>query len=81
MLQEVSQTALAVLLLDSSHTLSDVEVSHMLGILVVTDVIGQSVVQFTDLNGGVYGDGRHLHLLSYHRCGAEYHQQGHENFL
>ena len=38
-LQEVSQTTLAVVLVDGAHALGNVEVGHMLGVFIVADVI------------------------------------------
>ena len=50
MLKEVSQALLVVILLNSTHIVYDVEVSHTLWLLVVTDVVGESVLKFTDAN-------------------------------
>ena len=44
-LQEMGQTALVLVLLNGAHTLSNVEIGHMLRPLVVPDVVGQSVWQ------------------------------------
>ena len=65
-LQEVSQAALALLLLDGAHALGNVEISHMLRPFVVADVIGQTIVELANAHSLVNGDGRHL-LLSRHR--------------
>ena len=46
-LQQVCQTALALLLLHRAHLLGDVVVGHLLGVVVVADVVGQSVVELT----------------------------------
>ena len=43
-LQEVRQTVLVVLLEDSTYRLGDVELTALFGLLVVADVIGQTVV-------------------------------------
>ena len=44
-LEEVGQTLLVVLLLDGAHVVQDVEVGLPLGLFVVPDVVGQSVVE------------------------------------
>ena len=79
-LQEVSQTTLTVVLVDGTYTLSNVEVSHMLRVLVMTNVISKSVIQFTDTNVRINGNWRHLHLLCHHCCRTEYHQCSHKKF-
>ena len=43
--EEVGQTLLVVLLLDGAHVVQDVEVGLPLGLFVVPDVVGQSVVE------------------------------------
>ena len=50
MLQEVGQTVLVVLLQDGTYRLRDVELATLFGLLVVTDVVGQSVVQLAVAN-------------------------------
>ena len=60
MLQEVSQATLRLILIDGTHTLCNVEVGHMFRILIVADVISQSIVQFTYAHGWVNGNRRHL---------------------
>ena len=65
-LEEVSQAALALLLLDGAHTLCNVEVGHMLRPLVVADVVGEAVVKLADAHILVNGDGRHG-FLCHHR--------------
>ena len=74
-LQEVGKTALALLFLNGTHALGDVEIHAMLGIVVVADVVGQATVQFTDAHLWVHWDRRHL--LCHHHVGAEchHHQQ------
>ena len=54
-LKEVSQTLLVVILLDGTHIVQDVELGHTLGFLVVTDVVGKSVLQHTLAHGGIGG--------------------------
>ena len=44
-LKEVSETALGILLEDATDTLRDVEVGSILGLLVVTDDVGEPVVE------------------------------------
>ena len=78
-LEEMSQTALVVLLLNRTHLLCNVEVCLSLGVLVVTDVVSKPVVKFPDT--GVRVDGKRLHSLfqtlctdkrNYgHQCGTE----------
>ena len=83
MLKEVSQTALRLLLIDGAHTLSDVEVGHMLRIVIVADVIGKSIVEFTDTYGRIDGDWWHLHFLCHSGCRTEHCQHScekHSNF-
>ena len=43
-LQEVRQTVLMILFEDSTYRLRDVELAALFGLLVVTDVVRQSVV-------------------------------------
>ena len=47
MFQQVGQTALALLFLHRAHLLGDVVVSHLFRILVVANVVGESVVELT----------------------------------
>ena len=44
MLQEVRQTVLMILFEDSTDSLRDMELCTLFGLLVMTDIIGQSVV-------------------------------------
>ena len=53
MLQEVRQPALVLLLQDGAHVLGDVEIRPVLGQLVMTDVIRQSVAQPSVPHGGI----------------------------
>ena len=71
-LEEVSQTALRVVLLNRAHLLGNVELGALFGPVVVTNVISQSVVKFTDAHVGVNGDGGHL--LSSYRQNASHGQ-------
>ena len=73
-LQEVCQSALVFIFLYRAHTLCDIELCPVLGPVVVTDVIGQSVIQFSDTHILVDGDGRHLVLCK----GAHRHQGKHQ---
>ena len=68
-LQEVSQSALVFILLDRSHFLCDVELSPVFRPVVVTDVISQSVVQFT--NPHVFVNWKLWHLLRRSTYGDE----------
>ena len=64
MLEEVSETALRLLLLNSAHLLCDVEVGTILRPVVVADVVGQTIVQLTYNYVWVSRNGRHLLCLS-----------------
>ena len=57
-LQEVRETVLVVLLEDSAYGLGDMELATLLGILVVADVVSQSVVQMSYAYCGINGNGR-----------------------
>ena len=46
-LQEVSQTTLTRLLLDGTHALGDIEVRESCLLGVMTDIIGQAVLEFS----------------------------------
>ena len=56
-LQQVGETALALLFLHRAHLLGDVVVGYFLGIVVVADVVGESVVELT-----------HAHVLILRQC-------------
>ena len=56
-LQQVGETALALLFLHRAHLLCDVVVGYFLGIVVVADVVGESVVELT-----------HAHVLILRQC-------------
>ncbi len=60
-LEEVGQTALALLLLDGTHALGNVEVGTVLRPVVVPDVVSKAVGQFTRSDIGIHGQ---RHLLS-----------------
>ena len=60
-LEEVSQTALVIILIDRTHFLCDVETGYMLRITVVTNVVSQSIIKTTYLHILVYRN-------SWHRC-------------
>ena len=79
-LQEVGKTTLRLVLINRAYTLGNIEIGNVFGILVVTDVIGQSVVQFTNAHSWVNGDGRHLHGLSHHSCRTDQHQRSYKKF-
>ena len=64
-LQEVSQTALVIILIDRTHFLCDVETGYMLRITVVTNVVSQSIIKTTYLHILVYRNSWHLLC---HRC-------------
>ena len=72
-LQEVGQSSLVVVLLDGAHTLGNVKLSPLLGPIVVTDVISQSVVEFADTYIGI--DGNCRHFLCQQRNTTGQHQQ------
>ena len=68
--QEVSQSPLVIIFVNGTHFLSDVEISHMLRVVVVTDVIGQPIVEFTYSHLRVNGQRCRLR----HGCCAKQHQ-------
>ena len=63
MLQEVSETALALLFLNRTHFLCDIEEGLVLRLFVVTDVIGQTVVEVTYAHFLIYR--KRLHQLAH----------------
>ena len=71
--QEVGESALALLLLNGTHLLCDVEVGAVLRPVVVTNVVGQPVVELSDAYGLIHRDGRHLLGLS--SCAYEHQQR------
>ena len=78
-LQEVSQTTLVVILIDGTHLLCNVETSYMLREIVVTNVIGQAIVEVTDSHILV---NRYLwHLLCHHTTCSKQHHRCYENLL
>ena len=78
-LQEVSQTTLVVILIDGTHLLCNVETSYMLREIVVTNVIGQDIVEVTDSHILV---NRYLwHLLCHHTTCSKQHHRCYENLL
>ena len=62
-LQEVGQTLLRVFLLNRTHALGNVEISLLLRRVVVTQIVRQTIVQFTNTYTVVDRDFGHLHLL------------------
>jgi hypothetical protein len=52
-LEEVGQTALAWLLKDRTHTLSDVEVGQTCLFGIVADIVGHTVLELTLTNGRI----------------------------
>ena len=79
-LEEVSQTILIILFLDSTHTLGDVEVHFSLRIVVVADVIGQSIVKMAYDDRCVLRDEWHLLCLCWvlllSKTQSRHHEQG-----
>ena len=61
--QEVSQTALALLLLDGAHLLGDVEEGLTFGLFIVTDVVGQSVVKMPHAHAWIHRKRLHHRVL------------------
>ena len=59
-LQKMRQTSLVLLFQDGADLLRDVEVGLTFRLLIVADVIGDSVVQFSDSDGRINRDGAHL---------------------
>ena len=76
-LQEVCQTALVVVLLNSADTLGNIELSTLLGPGVVTNVVCQTVVQLTNTDFRVCRNG----LLRHHGCRTHQRQGSHHQFL
>ena len=64
------EAALFLILEDGAHFLGNVEIGLSLRLLIVPDVIGQTVVEFSDLHVGIHGDRRHL-LCRSHRAHAK----------
>ena len=81
-LEEVGETVLVRGFLDGAHVGGEIELGPSGGKLVVTDVIGQSVVQMADTDGRIVGEGGHrlLHglLLFLLRAGRDDGQQREE---
>ena len=71
-LKEVSETALLVLFLDGTHTLCNVKLCPVFGPVVVTDVVSQSIGQFTDAYIRIDWYWRHLRKRSDGRCNHQY---------
>ena len=68
-LQKVRQTILMVLFEDRTNGLRDVELATLLGLLIVTDVIRQSVVQLSITNFRINRQFLRRFLRRYdHRC-------------
>ena len=59
-LQEMGQTALVLVFQDGAHFLGDVEIGLPLRLLIVPDVVGQSVVKLADAHLRIDRDRRHL---------------------
>ena len=66
-LQEMRQTSLVLLFQDGADLLRDVEVGLTFRFLIVADVIGDSVVQFSDSDGRINRDGAHLCKSTEHK--------------
>ena len=66
-LEQVGKTSLVVVFLHRPHFLCDIETGHMLRIVVVADVVGQSIVELALAKVGVNGDGRVLGLRLCHK--------------
>ena len=65
MLEEVCESALLGFFEDGTYFLGDVEVCAVFGQVVVADVVGQAVVELSDADVLVDGEGRELHLLGF----------------
>ena len=76
-LEEVCQSQLVLLFLYGAYLLRDVEVGPVGGLLVVADVVGQSVVQFADAHGGVGGQRGQLLLCQRRGQAAPEGEHGH----
>ena len=68
--QEVGQTALVVVFQNGTYLLGNIEVSLFFRQSIVTDVIGESIVQFTDAYVGINRNRRHLLLGKCHCCSS-----------
>jgi len=51
--QEMGQSVLVVFLQNCPHILNDIKTCPLFGFLVVADVVGQSVLQFSDTDFGI----------------------------
>ena len=67
MLQEVSQTLLVVLLLNSTHVVQNVELGLFCGLGIATHVVGHTVVQLAGSHCGISRNG-----LTHSRCYERY---------
>ena len=73
-LQEVGQSALVVVLLNGTHALGNVELGALLGPVVVTNVVGEPVVELSRPHVLVNGQGRH------HLCHGHMGQEQHDGY-
>ena len=84
-LEEVSQAALVLVFEDRTYFLSNIEISLTLGLLVMTDIVGKSVVKDTVDYGTVHRQGLWGHLRADYGCHAGKHCQhshtAHQNSL
>ncbi len=76
-LQKVSQTLLRIILLNSSYVVYDIEVGHVLRLLVVTDVVGQPVGEHARANLLIGLDGLHAIDLRLRRHRHTPHEECH----
>ena len=74
MLQEMGKTTLVIILIDRAYFLSDVETSDMFRISIVTNVIGKSIIQSTDLH--ILVNRNQWHLLCHQIACAEQYYGG-----
>ena len=67
-LQEVRQTILVVLLEDGTYSLRDMKLRTLFGLLIMTDVVCQSVIQSAVTNLRVHRQFLRRFLRRHHRC-------------
>ena len=80
-LEEVGQALLRVVLLDGADVVQDVEVGLPLGLFVVADVVGHSVLQLARADLVVHRDRRHRIELRHGAARGEEHRQQHRYFF
>ena len=72
--QEVSQSALAGFLLDRAYTLGNIEVGHLRVFIVMTQIVGHTVLQLTHAYRGILTQRLSQHTGGYQRHGRKQNQ-------